>query len=132
MTLLEWRDDFKTGLPSIDYEHRKLIALINDLHAQAVSNSGKETVEDGLADIHASISAHFALEEEIMRNLAYELYDIHKAEHDLLLDDIREIMEKVHGDQDFDYRSSLQDCLRDWFAGHFRGADSRLHRQIGH
>lgn len=128
MQLVEWRDDFRTGIPSIDFEHEHLIALINDLHQEAQNASGKAGIEAALGDIHAAVSSHFALEEKIMRDIGYELYGAHKAEHDQLLDEIREIMEQVHADRSFDYRSTLKNQLRDWFAIHFRGADARLHR----
>ena len=29
MPLIEWQDEFKIGIPSIDHEHQELIALIN-------------------------------------------------------------------------------------------------------
>lgn len=128
MRLLEWRDDFRTGIPSIDFEHENLIRLINDLHAEAVKAAGKGAIEAALGDIHAGISSHFALEEKIMRDIGYPLYEAHKVEHDQLLDDIRDIMEEVHASPDFDYRSDLETHLRNWFSDHFRGADSRLHR----
>ncbi|MBI2977298.1 MAG: hypothetical protein HYY38_00340 [Rhodospirillales bacterium] len=32
MVLVDWRDDFKIGIDSVDYEHRQMIELINAVH----------------------------------------------------------------------------------------------------
>lgn len=129
--LIEWRDDFRTGIASVDYEHQELINVINDLHGDAQLHHDRAAVEGILGDIHAGISAHFALEEKIMRDTGYADYPAHKAEHDNLLDTIREMMEMVHRDAAFDYRGRLQNQLQHWFGDHFKGADAKLHA-LGH
>lgn len=125
--LIEWRDEFRVGVTSVDHEHEQLIATINDLHGETSIHSDRAAVEGVLGDIHAGISAHFALEEKLMRDGGYADYSAHKTEHDALLDTIREIMEMVHRDSAFDYRDRLQHQLRHWFGDHFKGADARLH-----
>lgn len=129
--LIEWRDEFRTGVASVDHEHQELIAVINDLHDDSAIHRDRAAVEGILGEIHSGISAHFALEEKIMRDMAYAGYAAHKAEHDALLDTIREIMEMVHRDAAFDYRSRLEHQLRHWFGDHFKGADAKLHA-LGH
>lgn len=129
MTLLEWRDDFRIGIDEVDHEHRELIGLINDLHAALGEERSGERVEEFLGEIFAHISAHFALEEKAMRARAYDAFAEHKADHERLLDDIRDIMDEqaevgVLDEQAFAAR------LADWFGAHFRTHDARLHRFI--
>ncbi len=125
--LIEWRDEFRIGVASVDYEHEQLIRSINDLHGETSLHRDRDAVEGILGDIHADISAHFALEEKLMRESGYSDYAAHKSEHDALLDTIREIMEMVHRDSAFDYRDRLEHQLRHWFGDHFKDADARLH-----
>ena len=33
MPLIDWREEFSLGLPAVDHEHRELIGLINEAHA---------------------------------------------------------------------------------------------------
>ena len=40
MALIAWRDDFSTGDPAVDFEHRELIDLINELHETLQSYVG--------------------------------------------------------------------------------------------
>jgi hemerythrin len=126
--LIEWRDEFRTGLQSVDYEHRELIRTINDLHGEAALHADKAAAEAVLGDIHSGISAHFALEEKLMHDMGYRDYAAHKAEHETLLDAIRAIMDQVHADPVFDYRIGLENQLRHWFGHNLLGADAKLHR----
>lgn len=129
--LIVWRDDFRTGIASVDHEHRELIQAINDLHDDARLHDDKAAVDAVLADIHAGIAAHFALEEKVMRDGGYAGYAAHKAEHESLLDAIRDIMEEVRANPAYHYRDNLQERLRTWFVDHFKGADARFHRAAG-
>jgi hemerythrin len=42
-----------------------------------------------------AFSAHFALEERFMREHGYDQLALHKADHERLLDEIREIMDDI-------------------------------------
>jgi hemerythrin-like metal-binding protein len=127
MPLIEWRKEFETGVPSVDHEHRELVDLINRLHEQMASGADKARVSEFLGEVFARIAAHFALEESIMRKHAYDEYAAHKAEHERLLDEIRDIMDGVSAE----YASSLSTVVRDWFVNHFKSKDARLHRKLG-
>lgn len=129
--LIEWRDEFKTGIASVDYEHRNMIVTINDLHGDTAIHRDKPAVESVLGEIHAGISAHFALEEKVMREMGYPAYAAHKSEHEALLDEISAVLAQVRNDPDFDYQDSLRETLRHWFGDHFKNADAKLHRMTG-
>jgi hemerythrin-like metal-binding protein len=131
MALIESRDGFATGIGSIEHEHRELIALINEIHDRVDSDNHKSAVLEFFGALHAGISSHFALEEVIMRAADYDEYDVHKAEHERLLDDIRDIMDAYDVATDDEYRGTLGQHLEDWFLKHFRTMDARLHRIIG-
>ncbi len=131
MALIEWRPEFETGVAEVDHEHRELVDLINELHAQLGSNAAKEVVSGFLGEVFAKISAHFALEETVMRKHRYDEYAAHKSDHEKLLDDIRDIMDAHESGVFVDYESALGRAVRDWFIDHFKTKDARLHRMLG-
>lgn len=131
MTLIEWRKEFETGLTEVDHEHQELIELINELHAQIGAKASRETVSEFLGEVFAKISAHFALEETVMRKHDYDEYADHKADHERLLDDLRDIMDDFDAGTDTDYKKALSAAVRDWFVNHFKTKDARLHKQLG-
>ena len=131
MALVEWKDEFAVGVASVDHEHRQLIQLINDLHASLASRPTKDAIALVLGEIHTKIAAHFALEERVMREHRYDQYEDHKGDHERLLDEIRDIMDRHEADAYFNYETALAMELRDWFAIHFRTKDARLHKTLG-
>ena len=129
MPLIGWDEKFSVGVAAVDHEHRELIGLVNDAHERLMRTGAEGSVPEFLGEIYARISAHFALEEQLMRAKNYEHYADHKADHERLLDDIRDIMddyedEKLFGEEQFAQR------LKMWFTEHFRTHDARLHRQL--
>jgi hemerythrin-like metal-binding protein len=131
MALIEWRDDFRLGIASVDHEHEEMIRLINEAHARLEADAPAREIEEFLGEVYAQIAAHFALEESVMRNRGYDEYDAHKADHERLLDGIREIMDSFEaGDYD-GLSEELSLRLRDWFVDHFKTKDSRLHKKLG-
>jgi hemerythrin len=130
MSLLQWKDEFKVGVAEVDHEHEQLIGLINELHKTMQASGDLEQILDSLGEIYAQISAHFALEERMMRKSHYPAYAEHKEDHETLLDDLRDIMDDVEDDGIFD-ETQLSIDLNRWFSDHFRTHDAKLH-QSGH
>jgi hemerythrin-like metal-binding protein len=131
MALIEWREEFSVGVPSVDHEHRGMIRLLNELHEGLQGKADKEAVAHFLGEVHAKISAHFALEEKIMRDCRYDAYEDHKADHERLLDEISDIMERHDKDIYLDVETELAAHLREWFTAHFKTQDARLHKLLG-
>lgn len=127
--LIAWRAAFETGIADVDHEHRQLVDLINALAAQVAGAGDAARTEAFLGEVFAKIAAHFALEESIMRGQHYDEYEAHKAEHEHLLDEIRDIMDAVSDGSLADYRNVLSETVRDWFVGHFQSKDARLHKR---
>jgi hemerythrin-like metal-binding protein len=129
MTLLHWQARFSIGIAEVDHEHRGLIDLINRLHEALGTERSGERVEAFLGEIFADISAHFALEEKVMRQRHYAALADHKADHERLLDELRDLMDQqaaglVLDDARFAAR------LAEWFSVHFQTHDARFHRQL--
>lgn len=130
MALIEWKDEFSTGIPDVDHEHRQLIELINELHRAMSTGATAYTVPDFLGEIYAHVAAHFALEEKIMRERHYDQYPEHKSDHERLLDELRDMMD------DFEENAYFSDAefathLNHWFVEHFKTRDARLHKHLG-
>ena len=129
-TLLTWKPEYSLGIGSVDHEHQEMITMINDCHRHIEDNANPETIEQYLGEIYVSIGAHFALEESIMSRAGYSEYEAHKQDHELLLDEIRDLMDN-YAEDPVSGRSELQARLSDWFGRHFATFDARLHEQLG-
>lgn len=130
MALIEWKDEYSTGITDVDHEHQTLIALINELYEAMNRGDDNVTVMEFLGEIYAHVSAHFALEEKIMRKHRYDWYAAHKADHEKLLDDLRDIMD-AYEERDFFSDDEFAETVERWFSVHFRTQDARLHKHLG-
>ena len=125
--LLAWKPDYALGIPAVDHEHRELFDLVNDLHASLFEPDSEATVMDFLGELFSKISSHFALEEKLMRDGRYADFPSHKADHERLLDEIRDLMDDYEDGGHVDLDRFAADLER-WFSLHFSTHDAALHR----
>jgi hemerythrin len=129
MALLQWKEHYSVGVDAVDHEHKELIELINRLHDELMAKGEKPSISAFFGDLFTGISAHFALEERFMRERGYDQLSQHKADHERLLDEIRDIMDDF---EDHEIASAeLGARLDAWFSRHFETHDARLHKALG-
>lgn len=130
MAALQWKPEYSVGVEAVDHEHRELIELVNRIGKALSSGRPLSEVEDEFGDLHRAISSHFALEERFMRERSYDQLPQHKADHERLLDDLREIMDSYRDGRQ-DSLAQLTEVVDSWFAVHFQTHDARLHGRLG-
>lgn len=138
MKLIEWNNNLKVGVPEVDADHRNMVDRINKLYRQLRKHESTIyfddvdpfTIVDFMGELYAIFSAHFADEESLMLKHGYDHYEQHRADHELLLDEINNAM--------FDYQDGVLDddqhlteLLAKWFSRHFQTHDLRLHSLAG-
>ncbi len=130
MVLIEWKKEFEVGIVDVDHEHQELIRLINNLHDAMSGENATVSVMDFLGEIYSHVSAHFALEEKIMRTQKYDQYTDHKADHERLLDELRDIMDDYE-ESAYYSDGEFSAHIKRWFTEHFKTKDARLHKHLG-
>jgi len=130
MTVVEWRQEFETGNPAVDYEHREMVDLLNELLETIKDGKPSDETLDFLGEVNARISSHFALEEAEMQRSGYDEYTDHKEDHERLLDDIHDIMDAYEDGVYTDQIEAFSERLQAWFVDHFKTKDARLHKVI--
>ena len=131
MAQIEWREEFSVGNDAIDRDHESLIEQINQLYESLEHESDELAIEMKLGDIQADISTHFAMEELMMKEAGYAEFEAHKADHELLLDEINDMVFSFSEYPEIG-REILINQLSNWFSRHFTTFDARLHNQLGH
>jgi hemerythrin len=113
MAYLDWNPAYDTGVPGIDYEHRRLVALLNEIHELIANGASAHKIAGTLGDFHARAAAHFALEEKIMRDRDFPALLERQDTHYRLLDQVREIMEGYEVGS-YGAGANLPETLRGW------------------
>ncbi len=129
--LIEWRKEFESGVDATDYEHAQLLDRINAIYNRLGKNPAELTVSETLSAIYTEIASHFAHEEKAMQACGYDQYADHKADHEALLGELRDIMTALDSELTYDYERALVERLVAWFAEHFKAEDAQFHEVVG-
>jgi len=81
VTVVEWSDDYNTGIPDIDKEHRGIFLLINDLYGKVEAGSGEASLKSTIEALTDYVDYHFDREEILMKASGYEDMESHIAGH---------------------------------------------------
>ncbi|MCC8667905.1 bacteriohemerythrin [Xanthomonas arboricola] len=127
MALLVWQDDLNTGIEVIDHQHRRIVEMINQLHAAHASLQRLAVAEviDELIDYTLS---HFAFEEELMEEAGYPFSLVHKRVHEVFGKRVGEYRLRFQAGEDV--CDELRSMLSRWLFNHIRGDDQAYAPQV--
>jgi hemerythrin len=124
MNLINWTNDLSVNIRAIDDEHKKLIAMVNELHSAMGSGKGKEAMGKVLAGLVEYTKTHFATEERLMEKHAYAGYLNHKAQHDALTKQVVDLNAKFQEGKTM-VTVEVMNFLKDWLAKHILESDKK-------
>lgn len=127
MAVFQWTDDYRTGLEAVDQQHRRLVAMLNDLdEARAIGSDSRVVLEllDGLA---AYAQYHFATEERLMGAPGFEPRELerHRGEHLAFVEKVADVQLQAQRDPGV-VGDALVDFLVHWLSEHILGTDKRM------
>lgn len=79
--MIKWKEDYSVRVSKIDEEHRKFLAIINDIIIAKQQHKEPEKVLEILREMTTYALNHFRTEEVYMLDFKYEDYEAHKKEH---------------------------------------------------
>lgn len=125
MTLVNRTDLYRLGIPQIDDDHERLVALLEGV-LEAIRVSDPAEVATARLDVFtAEAEAHFAREEGLLDRANYPGLAAHRAEHDRLISHLRHMRMTFHeGRPAGDDGSRMATALRDWLFRHIREDDA--------
>ena len=124
--LLQWTEEYRIGIKALDYEHQDLFAHIDRLLVDIARHDDKAEIEICLGKIHKRLQAHFALEEQFMKEKKYPRYVEHKREHDKFLDDFVDAMTSFENDPGAPQSDMLETEVKRWFTNHVLNSDKAM------
>ncbi len=125
MALIEWSDEYSVKVNSIDNQHIKLVEMVNTLHSAMKEGKGKEVIGKVISDLVSYTETHFAHEEDLMKKHSYPEYSKHKAMHDELVGQVKEI-EKSYKEGKTVLSHDILNFLKSWLMVHIGETDKRL------
>jgi hemerythrin-like metal-binding protein len=122
MALLTWNPDMSVGVRVLDEDHKKLIAMINELHASMLQGHSHEVVGGVLRRLANYTVEHFQREEKLFAQTGYPAAAGHKREHEKLKAQVMVEIQKFQAGSASIGMETLT-FLRDWLKHHIQESD---------
>jgi len=115
-----WKECYEIGHSMVDKQHEYLFDLANNV----VESKSKNELTKYIMLLYKYIREHFRDEEKLMKDVEYPGYQAHKLTHNMLLDRMNEISEKVA--QDNLAEDEIKEFMEDWLLDHILLKDAAL------
>jgi hemerythrin-like metal-binding protein len=126
MPLIEWTKKLETGIAKIDFQHRNLVNMINELekaNQEANTKVREVVVEVNLKRLIEYTNYHLQAEEEILKSCDYNEYTQHKKIHDDLKLKASDLATRFGKGEDVTEKLLL--FLKSWLENHILGTDMK-------
>lgn len=125
MLIAQWDDSYKTGHATVDKQHEQLFKMVNDLHDAIVAQKSKEVLGPTLKKLATYTVEHFQMEEALMEQLKYPERAAHRAKHEALTKQVKELIEKFESGKAV-LSMTLSNFLANWLRHHIKQDDMAL------
>jgi hemerythrin len=122
MALLSWNPDLSVGVRVLDEDHKKLIAMINELHDSMLKGHSNDVVGGVLRRLANYTVEHFQREEKFFAQTNYPAAAAHKREHEKLKTQVMAEIQKFQAGTAGIGMETLT-FLRDWLKHHIQESD---------
>ncbi|MFC5697574.1 bacteriohemerythrin [Pseudomonas sp. GCM10022186] len=121
MVFLEWESDLDTGIEVIDGQHKRIVEMINALHAAQVDQD-KAAVARVIEEVVDYTLSHFAFEEALLEDAGYRFSRAHKKVHELFIRRVNVLRTRHEAAEDV--ADELKGLLGRWLLNHIRNDDA--------
>jgi hemerythrin-like metal-binding protein len=125
MPIVSWSDEFSVNVEEIDHQHQQMLDIVNKLHAAVEACKEQEVLNELLIELFEHTKFHFSTEDELMKKYAYPGYDQHLHEHNVLLQQLDNLISAVSNGRNPTFRSDY-DVSSDWVLIHIFKSDKSL------
>jgi hemerythrin len=124
MALLTWDNSYSVGVIEFDNHHKRLLELLNSLHAAMAQGKGNQILGPILDDLLSYTVFHFSAEERFMQQNNYGNFLTHKLEHDQLTKQVKDFQRDFQAGK-ITVTNTLMNFLKDWLTKHILSVDKK-------
>lgn len=117
MPLFKWKAEYSVHQDSLDRHHQHLFTVLNTVYENVMSSSDLEAVLPKIDQLSACTKAHFASEEQYLRDNGFSGLDDHIAKHREFSCNLEALRIRYH-DNDLEVARDLMVVLGEWLLKH--------------
>lgn len=118
---MKWEPAFNLGLTEIDEQHKRIVAIINQLNQAILDQESDEKIDQILAEMSDYADYHFKTEEGYFHKHHFPLIDDHILQHKKFIDKVADFRKKYEDGQAITFQ--LMNYLKSWLSNHILDAD---------
>ena len=122
MNIIAWSDDYSVGVSELDSQHKKIIALINELNESREISSRSEKLHNILGRIIIYAQNHLDYEENLLRENGYPDFENHLQKHQDYKQKVSDFAVDILEYRE-DMPGKLLDYLNQWWMNHILKED---------
>ena len=124
---LYWTSDMSVGVDKIDYQHKELYCLVNDLIDLVGEGKDAESFSVAFKFLEGYVVNHFGEEEKYMELFSYPGAKEHKEQHEIFKKTLENMEERyAEFGATTPFLKILQSQLAAWIMTHVRRVDKML------
>ncbi len=125
--MLEWKDEYNTGVSEIDLQHKTLFGLLRDLNDSHQKTDSQKQAKECVKYLDDYIKMHFSFEEGCMHASKCPAALQNKSQHQAFIKEysaLRDDLEKNNFPQEGAQQLSMM--IAKWFIKHILSIDIQL------
>jgi hemerythrin len=127
---MAWSNDLSVGVRVLDEDHKKLVAMVNELYDAMKDGKGKETLGGILGRLTAYTVEHFDREERLFSQTSYPNAAAHRGEHEALKAQVSDIQRKYNAGSGISLTLETMNFLKSWLLNHIKGSDQKYSQHL--
>lgn len=120
-----WNDRLSVGVARLDKDHKKLLAVLNEMYALLQRGSAGEVLDDVLESLVDYTRRHFENEERLLIETRYPDLEVHKLEHEKMVAWLNQLRSRRTLGTAAGPSLETVNYLKDWLFDHILGSDQR-------
>jgi len=125
MPLMTWNEQMSVGVKVLDEDHKKLVAMINELHEGLKAGHGKDVLGKILDGLVSYTKFHFQREQQLFARTGYPEAEAHKKLHDDLTKQVLDVQAKFKSGAVTCLSLDVMEFLKNWLTNHIQGTDKK-------
>jgi hemerythrin len=111
MAQIAWNEGFSVGVAEIDRQHKRLMAMINDLDEAVTSGQRKDAISRILDELIIYTATHFRTEEKYFAQYGYPEGEEHQDEHAVCIKMVTKFAKDFNSEMQGEKLAALTDEL---------------------
>lgn len=124
MVFFNWSDNLSVGVQSLDYQHKKLIGILNELYDAMKAGVTGDDLQSILSKLSEYTQTHFSEEEKVLLSQDYPDFESHHSQHAEFINKIEDLRRQLESGRTA-ISLDLGTFLKNWLSLHIMGTDKR-------